>query len=163
MLLDRRGDLVRSPHLLELGRDQTGSHCVRGLREHEPRGVRDVTYDVSSPARGTFRIGPLSVRLADPFGLCELTRSFSSHDELVVHPVVVPLTAVALGGDWAGGGLTGAVRVTDGVGDEGGAEEGAAEGDWVVGVGTGSADSVAATVEFGLGPVTMADSPVPYW
>jgi uncharacterized protein (DUF58 family) len=70
----------------------------------EPRGVRDVAYDVSSPVRGTFRVGPLSVRLADPFGLCELTRSFSTSDELVVHPVVVPLTAVALGGDWAGGG-----------------------------------------------------------
>ncbi len=70
----------------------------------EPRGVRDVSYAVSSPARGHFRIGPLSVRLADPFGLCELTRSFSSSDELVVHPVVVPLPAVTLGGDWAGGG-----------------------------------------------------------
>jgi len=70
----------------------------------EPRGVRDVSYAVSSPARGHFRVGPLSVRLADPFGLCELVRSFSGSDELVVHPVVVPLPSVTLGGDWAGGG-----------------------------------------------------------
>ena len=72
----------------------------------EPRGVREVTYAVSSAVRGHHRVGPLSVRLADPFGLCELTRSFSSSDELVVHPVVVPLPRVPLGGDWAGGGET---------------------------------------------------------
>ena len=70
----------------------------------EPRGVRQVTYPVRSDVRGRFRIGPLSVRLTDPFGLCELARSFASSDELVVHPVVSPLPAVRLGGDWTGGG-----------------------------------------------------------
>jgi uncharacterized protein (DUF58 family) len=70
----------------------------------EPRGSRDVTYPVSSDVRGRFVIGPLSVRLTDPFGLCELDRSFSSTNELVVTPVVSPLPAVRLGGDWAGGG-----------------------------------------------------------
>ncbi len=72
----------------------------------EPKGVRDVTYAVGSAVRGRFQVGPLAVRMADPFGLCELARSFASSDELVVTPVVVPLPPVALGGDWAGGGET---------------------------------------------------------
>ncbi|HTL22999.1 MAG TPA: DUF58 domain-containing protein [Mycobacteriales bacterium] len=70
----------------------------------EPRGVREVSYPVRSEVRGRFRVGPLSVRLTDPFGLVELTRSFSTSDELVVTPVVSPLPAVRLGGDWATGG-----------------------------------------------------------
>ena len=74
------------------------------LDKIEPRGVREVTYSVSSDVRGRFPVGPLSVRLTDPFGLCELTRSFASADELVVTPVVSALPAVRLGGDWAGGG-----------------------------------------------------------
>jgi uncharacterized protein (DUF58 family) len=70
----------------------------------EPRGSRDVSYPVASDVRGRFVVGPLSVRLSDPFGLCELDRSFSATDELVVTPVVTPLPPVRLGGDWAGGG-----------------------------------------------------------
>jgi uncharacterized protein (DUF58 family) len=70
----------------------------------EPQGARDVSYPARSESRGRFTVGPLSVRLTDPFGLCELTRAFASTDELVVTPVVSPLPAVRLGGDWAGGG-----------------------------------------------------------
>jgi uncharacterized protein (DUF58 family) len=70
----------------------------------EPRGVRDVTYPVRAEARGRYTVGPLAVRLTDPFGLCELTRSFASTDDLIVTPVISPLPTVRLGGDWAGGG-----------------------------------------------------------
>ena len=70
----------------------------------EPQGARDVSYPARSDLRGRFVVGPLSVRLTDPFGLCELSRAFASMDELVVTPVVVPLPPVRLGGDWAGGG-----------------------------------------------------------
>ncbi len=70
----------------------------------EPKGVREVSYPLRAEVRGRYRVGPLSVRLTDPFGLCELTRSFSSTDDLVVTPVVSELPAVRLGGDWAGGG-----------------------------------------------------------
>lgn len=70
----------------------------------EPQGVREVSYPVRAEVRGRYRVGPLSVRLTDPFGLVELSRSFASVDDLVVTPVVVPLPAVRLGGDWAGGG-----------------------------------------------------------
>ncbi len=74
------------------------------LDKVEPQGRRLVTYPVGSEVRGRFTIGPLAVRLTDPFGLCELTRSFAATDELVVTPVVSPLPGVRLGGDWAGGG-----------------------------------------------------------
>ncbi len=74
------------------------------LDKVEPRGVRQVTYPVRSELRGRYRIGPLSVRLTDPFGLCELARSFASSDELVITPVLFPLPPVRLGGDWTGGG-----------------------------------------------------------
>ena len=70
----------------------------------EPKGVREVSYPVRAEVRGRYRVGPLSVRLTDPFGLCELTRSFAATDDLVVTPVVSPLPPVRLGGDWAGGG-----------------------------------------------------------
>jgi uncharacterized protein (DUF58 family) len=70
----------------------------------EPKGVREVSYPVRADVRGRYRVGPLSVRLTDPFGLVELTRSFASTDDLVVTPVVSALPPVRLGGDWAGGG-----------------------------------------------------------
>ena len=74
------------------------------LDKVEPRGVRDVTYPVRAETRGRYRVGPLSVRLTDPFGLCELTRAFASTDDLIVTPVISGLPSVRLGGDWSGGG-----------------------------------------------------------
>jgi len=72
----------------------------------EPKGVREVSYPVRADVRGRYQVGPLSVRLTDPFGLVELTRSFASTDELIVTPVVSPLPSIRLGGDWTGGGDT---------------------------------------------------------
>jgi len=69
-----------------------------------PQRAVDVDYTVRSQLRGRYRIGPLTVRLTDPFGLCELTRSFSASETLVVTPQVVALPEVRLGGDWAGAG-----------------------------------------------------------
>lgn len=80
----------------------TGPRFV--LDRVQPRGVREVSYPVRSEVRGRFRVGPLSVRLTDPFGLVELTRSFAATDELVVTPVVTPLPPLHLGGDWSSGG-----------------------------------------------------------
>jgi uncharacterized protein (DUF58 family) len=77
----------------------------------EAGGKREVGYSVRSDVRGRFRVGPLTIRMADPFGLCELTRSFSSVDHLVVTPVISPLPSTGLGGEWAGGGDTQARQV----------------------------------------------------
>lgn len=68
----------------------------------EPRGHRDVYYRVRSHVRGRYPVGPLTVRLADPFGMCELARSFTESDELIVIPVVENLAPVQLGGEWTG-------------------------------------------------------------
>jgi uncharacterized protein (DUF58 family) len=63
-----------------------------------------VTYTVRADVRGRYDVGPLMVRLTDPFGLCELTRSFPSVDQLTVTPEVVPLPAVRLAGEYTGAG-----------------------------------------------------------
>jgi len=69
-----------------------------------PQRSVDVDYAVRSQVRGRYRIGPLTVRLTDPFGLCELTRAFTASDPLVVTPAVVPLPEVRLAGEWSGAG-----------------------------------------------------------
>lgn len=63
-----------------------------------------VAYTVRADVRGRYEVGPLVVRLTDPFGLCELTRSFPSVDRLTVIPQVVPLPTVRLAGEYAGTG-----------------------------------------------------------
>ena len=68
----------------------------------DPRAVRDVYYRVRSEVRGRYRIGPLTVRVADPFGMCEIPRAFPGTDDLIVIPVVENLPVVQLGGEWTG-------------------------------------------------------------
>ncbi|MEV4534914.1 DUF58 domain-containing protein [Asanoa sp. NPDC049518] len=63
-----------------------------------------VAYTVRADVRGRYEVGPLVVRLTDPFGLCELSRSFPSVDRLTVIPQVVPLPPVRLVGEFAGTG-----------------------------------------------------------
>lgn len=65
---------------------------------------REVTYQVRSDVRGRFEIGPMSVRVGDPFGMVELGRSFRTTVPLTVTPRIVPLPAIALGGAWTGSG-----------------------------------------------------------
>jgi len=65
---------------------------------------RTVHYEAKGELRGRYRIGPLRLRLADPFGLVELTRGFSSTDFLTVVPAVHPLPSLGLGGAWSTGG-----------------------------------------------------------
>ncbi|MDG4832163.1 DUF58 domain-containing protein [Solwaraspora sp. WMMD1047] len=63
-----------------------------------------VAYTVRADVRGRYEVGPLVVRLTDPFGLCELTRAFPSVDRLTVIPQVTPLPSVRLAGEYAGAG-----------------------------------------------------------
>jgi uncharacterized protein (DUF58 family) len=65
---------------------------------------RHVTYQVRSDVRGRFEIGPMSVRVTDPFGLVELGRAFRTTVPLVVTPRTVPLPSIPLGGAWTGSG-----------------------------------------------------------
>ncbi|MEU8776049.1 DUF58 domain-containing protein [Streptomyces sp. NPDC048606] len=68
----------------------------------EAGGRREVSYRVRSDLRGRYPLGPLQLRLTDPFGLVELTRSFSSYDTLTVVPRTQPLPPVRMTGE-AGG------------------------------------------------------------
>ncbi|MEV0846841.1 DUF58 domain-containing protein [Streptomyces sp. NPDC049954] len=68
----------------------------------EAGGRREVSYRVRSDLRGRYPLGPLQLRLTDPFGMCELTRSFSAYDTLTVIPAVEPLPPVRLSGESAG-------------------------------------------------------------
>ncbi|MGH8774589.1 MAG: DUF58 domain-containing protein [Jiangellaceae bacterium] len=65
---------------------------------------REVSYDVRAEVRGRYVLGPLTVRITDPFGLVELRRSFSETAALIVTPTVFPLPAVRLAGEWTGSG-----------------------------------------------------------
>ncbi|RPK66579.1 hypothetical protein EES43_06445 [Streptomyces sp. ADI96-02] len=68
----------------------------------EPGGRREVSYRVRSDLRGRYPLGPLQLRLGDPFGMCELTRSFSAYDTLVVIPRTAPLPPLRLAGEASG-------------------------------------------------------------
>jgi len=69
-----------------------------------PKWKRTVGYTIRSEVRGRFSIGPMTVRLSDPFGIVELNRAFQSTASLVVTPRVVPLPAIPLSGAWTGSG-----------------------------------------------------------
>jgi uncharacterized protein (DUF58 family) len=63
-----------------------------------------VTYSLRSELRGRYSLGPLRLRLADPFGMCEVTRSFTGTDRFVVVPKVYPLGGAEGSGQWSGTG-----------------------------------------------------------
>ncbi|MQA27792.1 MAG: DUF58 domain-containing protein [Micromonosporaceae bacterium] len=68
------------------------------------RHSSSVAYAVRAESRGRYEIGPLRVRLTDPFGLCELVRSFPAVSQLTVIPQVHPLPAIRIAGEYAGAG-----------------------------------------------------------
>jgi uncharacterized protein (DUF58 family) len=104
----RLDNISRLPTGLLLVEDRVpyvlGSRPRFVLDRVEPRGRREVTYTVRSDVRGRYQLGPLSIRLTDPFGMCELQRAFSAKDTLVVTPRVQTLPAVQLAGEWTGSG-----------------------------------------------------------
>jgi len=61
---------------------------VPGLR---PGRVVPLRYTLTGTRRGRYEVGPLSVRVRDPFGLAERTRRYTAVEPLVVYPVVEPL------------------------------------------------------------------------
>src|SRR5918999_3680788 len=100
----------------------TGADGARFVLDRiEPQGTRELSYRVRSDVRGRFKVGPLAVRLADPFGLVELARSFSLTDTLTVTPTIIPLPNERFVGAWTGGGESRARTVSTAGGDDGGA------------------------------------------
>lgn len=64
----------------------------------------DVAYDLDPVIRGRYSVGPLTVRITDPFGMVELKRAFSDTGTLIVTPTVHQLPSVRLAGEWGGSG-----------------------------------------------------------
>ena len=80
------------------------------LDRMEAGGSREVTYRLTSPVRGRWTVGPVAVRIVDPFGLCTVSRSFAATDTLVVTPAVHPLGLQPVGGAWTGSGESRSAR-----------------------------------------------------
>lgn len=69
-----------------------------------PRHTRTVRYQVAAEVRGTYDLGPMTVRVTDPFGMLDLHRRFTSSAILVVVPAAERLPAINLLGARSGGG-----------------------------------------------------------
>lgn len=70
----------------------------------EPHGSRELEYRIRSDVRGRHRIGPLSLCIADPFGLVEVIHTFSvagANSTWTVTPEVVALPARRTGDGWS--------------------------------------------------------------
>lgn len=123
----RLDNISRLPTGLLLVEDRVpyvlGSRPRFVLDRVEPRGRREVSYTVRSDVRGRFQLGPLSLRLTDPFGMCELHRAFTSRDTLVVTPQVHPLPVVPLSGEWTGSGESRSRSIASAGDDDAGTRE----------------------------------------
>ncbi|SNQ48996.1 conserved hypothetical protein [Frankia canadensis] len=90
-------NVSRSPSSVLLVEDTAGAGLGGGARfvldRIEPGGRRDLSYALRATARGRYQIGPMAIRIGDPFGLCEVSRSFRSLDELIVAPAIERLPA----------------------------------------------------------------------
>ncbi|MFD9545028.1 DUF58 domain-containing protein [Streptomyces sp. NPDC060022] len=102
----RMDNLSRLPTGLLMLQDQVpyvlGPRPRFVLDRVEAGGKREVSYRVRSDLRGRYPLGPLQLRLSDPFGMCELTRSFSAYDTLVVIPRTEALPTLRLAGEASG-------------------------------------------------------------
>ncbi len=65
-----------------------------------------LNYELAAGARGRYTVGPLLVRLSDPFGLAQVTSELAGASEVIVHPRVESLPAPALGGELASASTT---------------------------------------------------------
>lgn len=65
---------------------------------------QDLAYTVRSAIRGQYTVGPLSVRVSDPFGFIALKRSFTVTSDVIVTPPVHELRVQDLSGEWSGSG-----------------------------------------------------------
>jgi uncharacterized protein (DUF58 family) len=87
------------------------------LDEIEPGGHRELRYQIRSDSRGKFTVGPLRVRVADAFGLVEISRSFSTTSTLVVTPRIFELPRATAQSSWLGEG-DGGMRTISAIGED---------------------------------------------
>lgn len=58
------------------------------------REVRSVSYRMPALRRGRYRVGPLRIRLTDPFHMIDVVRSFATTSEFIVTPIIERLPAI---------------------------------------------------------------------
>jgi uncharacterized protein (DUF58 family) len=87
------------------------------LDEIEPGGNRELNYQIRTETRGKFTVGPLRIRVADTFGLVEISRSFRETSTLVVTPKIVPLPRASAASSWLGEG-DGGMRTISAIGED---------------------------------------------
>jgi uncharacterized protein (DUF58 family) len=59
-----------------------------------PGAIAEAAYDLPTGQRGVVTVGPLSIRVGDPFGLAERRAALAGPARLVVHPRVHPVSAL---------------------------------------------------------------------
>jgi uncharacterized protein (DUF58 family) len=97
--------------------DPSGARPRFVLDEIEPGGHRELSYQIRSDTRGKFPVGPLRVRVADTFGLVEMSKSLGATSTLVITPKIVPLPGAAAPSSWLGPG-DGGMRTISAVGED---------------------------------------------
>jgi uncharacterized protein (DUF58 family) len=119
--IDLRNDARWDPVSLLLVED----HChwtladqprfvVSGVR---PREVVHLSYPIRGSHRGRYTVGPLQLRVRDPFGAVEQVRRYTSTDEVIVHPKVEVLPSGLTRGTHLGSGSSDERRLYN-TGDE---------------------------------------------
>ena len=80
----------RHPSAITAVDDDRGAarFVVRGVR---PRQIVKLRWQAMGHRRGRYAIGPVRIRLRDPFGLAERSRRYRSTDDVVVFPAVESL------------------------------------------------------------------------
>ena len=97
-----------------LGQGRPSRFVVPGL----PRGATvPAGYAVQGTLRGRYPIGPLTLRVRDPFGLVERTRRYRATDELIVYPAIETLPGSVQLGRHQGSGASRSRRLFN-AGDE---------------------------------------------
>lgn len=74
---------------------------VPGLR---PAQTQALPYRLTGTVRGRYAVGPVTIRVRDPFGLAERVRRYHRTDEVLVYPVIETLPRLPGGGIHRGSG-----------------------------------------------------------
>src|SRR5688572_10239500 len=92
--LELRND-ARLPAALLLVEDQCHTalappprFVVPGLGAGRTTGV---TYRIAGTSRGRYTVGPMRLRVRDPFGLAQRIRRYKAREDVVVYPHIEPL------------------------------------------------------------------------
>ncbi|MBW3605522.1 MAG: DUF58 domain-containing protein [Actinobacteria bacterium] len=85
----------RPPAIVADGADEGARVVVQGLRPHQ---MANLEWHAVGNRRGRYTVGPVRIRLRDPFGLAERSRRYRGTDEIVVFPAIEQLSTVGTHG-----------------------------------------------------------------